>query len=117
MQAIFEAKMYATGLLIVMNYFSSLNVALSTLSLRRVKIHTQLPAEVGSGWTCHLQEEEGILAKIKLITQVKNKSDDHSETLKIKTSPEERRGGERCIIAMENTFFFFFSNKGISILQ
>jgi len=37
--------------------------------------------------------------------QVKNKSDDHRETLKIKMNNEERRGRERSIIAMKNISF------------
>lgn len=48
--------------------------------------------------------------KINLTMQVKNKSDDHSKTLKIKKSNEERRG-KRNIRAMKTFFFSFFFFK------
>lgn len=46
--------------------------------------------------------------KTNLTMRVKNKSDDHRETLKIKMNNEERRGRERSIIAMEKKKTFLF---------
>lgn len=56
----------------------------------------------------------GVSVKINLTVQVKkSKPDDHSKTIKIKKSNEEKEGGKTNVISIKTCFCFFFSNKGI----